>query len=257
MITSKELKRRSRAVLEGKYFIAASLTTSLMLFSFAMSYLLQLTGFSQSDKLMYQAFSWILWAIMMLLGALLEIGLIKFLYAVSRGEQVLQPGVLFYAFKNQPDTFILTCGFRYLITLIWFVPALLKFLQLPMETMEFAELPGALLPVLGLVLAGAVPAVLFALPFCLTNYILLDDPYCSATEALRTSFALTKGRRKRILFLWLSFLPMLLLCIGSYGLGFLWVRPYYHTTMSQFYIELTGKNYAEETTADSDNYNFS
>ena len=241
MTTSRELKRRARSILSGRYFIATSLTSTLLLFTVAMSYLLQLTGFSESPNTLYHAFYWILWAIMLLLGALLEIGLVKFLYALSLKSSQIPPGVLFYAFQNQPDTFILTCGFRYLVTLIWFVPAVWKYLQIPMDTLEFADLPMALLPVLLLALAGILPAVLSALPFCLAEYVLLDDPYLSSAEALMSSMRLMKGQKKRVFLLWLSFLHILLLCLGSYGIGILWVRPYYHTTMNQLYLELTGR----------------
>ena len=110
-----------------------------------------------------------------------------------------------------------------------------------MDTLEFADLPMALLPVLLLALAGILPAILSALPFCLAEYVLLDDPYLSSAEALMSSMRLMKGQKKRVFLLWLSFLPMLLLCLGSYGIGILWVRPYYHTTMNQLYLELTGR----------------
>ena len=63
MTTSKELKRRARAVLEGKYSLATSLTTTLLLFTVFMNFLLQKSGFSSSPEPMHQAFFWILWAI--------------------------------------------------------------------------------------------------------------------------------------------------------------------------------------------------
>jgi len=240
-LTSKELKRRARTVLDGKYFLGASLSAILMLAAFAMSFLLQHTGFGESSEPPYQIFFWFLWGIMLILGALLEIGLIRFLYSLSRRQPPTQPGLMLYAFQNQPDTFILTSGFRYLITLSWFIPALWSYRQLPLHTMELTDLPLALLPILGLALVGVLPAIGMALPFCLTNYILLDEPNLSAAEALLSSRKLMHGHKKRILLLWISFLPLCLLGVGSYGIGFLWIRPYYHTTMNQFYLELTGQ----------------
>ena len=240
-IPSKEFKRRARAVLTGKYSIAVSLSTTLILAVLAMSFLLQHTGFGESPQLMHQIFFWCLWAIMAILGALLEVGLMKFLYTLSKEHSLSTPFVIFYAFQNQPDTFILTTAVRYLAVLIWFVPALLKALQLPLLTMTIEELVTALLPILGLALIAVIPATLLALPFCLTNYVLLDEPYMSAHEALFTSIKLIKGQKKRVFFLWLSFLPLCLASLGSYGVGFLWLLPYYHATMSQFYLELTGQ----------------
>ena len=92
-----------------------------------------------------------------------------------------------------------------------------------------------------LALIALIPAVLFALPYCLAVYVLLDRPDSSAREALRTSRGLTRGQRGRIFRLWLGFLPLCLLGIGSLGIGFLWIQPYFHTTMGEVYLELSGQ----------------
>jgi len=245
-VTSKELKRRARASLEGHYFPATSLSTSLFLFSFFLAFLLQYSGFGSSDKPLYQAFYWIFWAITLLLNALLSVGLIRYLYCMCRRENLNQPSPLFYAFQNQPDTFILAYAFRYLITLIWFVPALISYLKIPVIT-ELTELPKALLPVFLLALAGVLPAVFMALPYCLSTYVLLDEPYCSAREALGRSRRLMQGNKLRLFYAWLGFLPLCLLGIGSYGVGFFWIRPYYHSTMAEFYLSVTNQVLEENT----------
>lgn len=239
-LTSKELKRRARASLEGNYFVATSLATSLYLFSFAMTFILHNSGFGASKKPLYQAFYWLLWAIMLLLNALLEVGFIRYLYGLCKRDTQRRLNPLFYGFQNQPDSFILACGFRYLVTLIWFVPALLLYFRIPITT-EPSDLPKALLPALLLALIGLIPALLLALPYGLSTFVLLDDPYCTALEALRKSRYLMKGNKLRLLRLWLSFLPICLLGFGSYGIGFFWIRPYYHASISQFYLSLTGQ----------------
>ena len=175
IVTSKELKRRARAALSGRYFLASTLTMTLSLVTLGLSFLLDLSGFGESAQPMHQFFFWALWFIMLILGALFEVGLLRVLYACSKKEPSLPRGVLFYAFKNQPDTFILTSAFQYLITLIWFVPALWKYMTFPIPN-TYEELLGELIPVLLLALAGLIPAVIASLPFCLTNYVLLDSP---------------------------------------------------------------------------------
>lgn len=250
IVTSKELKRRARAALSGRYFLASTLTMTLSLVTLGLSFLLDLSGFGESAQPMHQFFFWALWFIMLILGALFEVGLLRVLYACSKKEPSLPRGVLFYAFKNQPDTFILTSAFQYLITLIWFVPALWKYMTFPIPN-TYEELLGELIPVLLLALAGLIPAVIASLPFCLTNYVLLDSPYATAREALRGSWQLTKGHRMQILRLWISFLPLCLVGLGSYGFGFLWIKPYYHTTMNQLYLEITGQRPMEENTQEN------
>ena len=71
-----------------------------------------------------QVLFWVLNLIVLLLNALLTVGLIRYLYSLCRKAPVNQPGLLFYAFRAQPDTFILTYLFRYAVSLVWFAPAL-------------------------------------------------------------------------------------------------------------------------------------
>ena len=47
---SRELKRRARCVLEGKYFFASNAACSLMLYSFTAAIILQYTGLGTSEK---------------------------------------------------------------------------------------------------------------------------------------------------------------------------------------------------------------
>ncbi len=247
MIPFKELKRRARAVLNGKYSIATSLVTTVILVSLAASYLLQHTGFLQSPQTLHRIFFWSLLAIMTLLCPLLEIGLIKFLHTLTKENSIGNPLVIIYAFQNQPDTFILTTAFRYLLIALCLLPAILRAMMMPLTTAEplVSVDPVAILtwivPVLVLALIGLIPAIILSLPFCLTNYVLMDDPDLSASQALFTSLKLMKGQKKRVFLLWLSFVPLFFTVLGSYGTGLLWFLPYYHATMLQLYLELTGE----------------
>ena len=141
---SRELKRRARCVLEGKYFFASNAACSLMLYSFTAAIILQYTGLGTSEKPVGIAFYYILWLITALLGSLFEVGLIRYVYLLSRKKKEPVVPVLFYAYKNQPDTFILVYAFRYLLALVHL------FLQEPLHRM--------LLPVPGLLAeAGKSP----------------------------------------------------------------------------------------------------
>lgn len=237
----KEIRRRARAVLDGKYFLAVNMTISLFLFTFVLNLLLQSSGLSGAYKPAAQAMYWAVYLILMLLNALLEAGLVRFLYSFTKNEPLREPGILFYAFRNQPDSFILAYGFRYLISLIWFVPAVLLSMRLPrvIDPANIpARLPNQIAVMLLLALAACIPAVLLALPYCLTTYVLLDDPECMPSQALARSRQLMRGQHGRILRLWAGFLPLCLLGIGSFGTAFLWIRPYFHVSMAIVYTEL-------------------
>ncbi len=233
---SKELKRRARALLKGKYSVATSMVTTLVLVSLASSALLRRTGFLQSPNLMHKIFFWSLLAIMTLLCALLEIGLIKYVYHLGTTDTPPHLLVSIYAFQNQPDTFILTSAFRYLLVAFCFLPAIFRAMMMPLTTLEPQSIVSFLIPVLALALIALIPATFLALPFCLTNYLLLDEPDMPAHEALYGSLKLMKGQKKRVFLLWLSFVPLLFTVLGSYGIGLLWFLPYYPATMRQFYL---------------------
>lgn len=244
-IPSRELKRRARSVLEGKYFFAANTACTLMLYSFFITLILQYSGLAYSEKPMGIAFYYILWIIMALLGSLLEVGLIRYVYLLSKKKEIPLTPPLFYAFQNQPDTFILVYAFRYFLALVWFIPAIVEARKLPVN-LDPLPLIWALFPILLLVLAAILPALLVSLPYGLACYVLLDQPYCSAHGALGTSRRLMKGNYMRLFRLWLSFLPFILLIIGTSGVAILWVKPYFHTTMSQFYMEVSHQELPEE-----------
>ena len=248
-IIPKEMKRRARIALTGNYFPAVSLTVSLTLLTTALTLLIQQSGLYLSADPLNQILYWVLYLIALLFGALLEAGLLRFLYSLCKGKPLRERGILFSAFRNQADTYILTYAFRYLVSLVWFVPSLYFYMQLPV-VIDLTEIPADLPYLLGMSLLLAaialIPAVLFALPYCLAIYVLLDDPNRPARDALRQSRRLTRGQRGRIFRLWLGFLPLCLLGIGSFGIGFLWIRPYFHTAMGEVYLELMGHRTAAD-----------
>ena len=125
-----------------------------MMYSFFVTLILQYSGLGTTEKPAGIAFYYILWVIMALLGSLLEVGLIRYVYILSRKEAETRPA-LFYAFGKQPDTFILVYACRYLLALVWFVPAILEIRKLPINPEPLALIK-ALLPVCLLILAGIV-----------------------------------------------------------------------------------------------------
>lgn len=69
-------------------------------------------------------------------------------------------------------------------------------------------------------------------------YIMLDFPQYTATKALGFSAKLMKGNKGRLFYLQMSFIPLYLLGICTFCIGFLWIMPYIRTTMANFYIDL-------------------
>ena len=86
-----------------------------------------------------------------------------------------------------------------------------------------------------------------ALGITLSFYLMLDFPQKSAGETLSLCWRVMKGHKRRLFLLKLSFLPLILLCILSFGVGFLWLDPYMQMTYTYFFLDLMNPKKEGET----------
>ena len=84
----------------------------------------------------------------------------------------------------------------------------------------------------------AVIYVWFELCFALALYLYSDDPGQSAVQLLTGSFLLMRGQKRKLFYLKLSFLGVTALGFLSFGIGFLFVKPYQNLTEALFYLNL-------------------
>lgn len=90
-----------------------------------------------------------------------------------------------------------------------------------------------------------IPGIIAFFRYSMAYYIMVDNPHLSALEAIRKSKEMMVGHKLRLFSLWLSFLGWFLLGIITFGLGFLYVAPYYEATKANFYEDLKS-NYSSE-----------
>lgn len=88
------------------------------------------------------------------------------------------------------------------------------------------------------VLLLIVPGIILFTMFSMTEYVLKDNPGMSATDAMRESARLTEGHRMDIFMLILSFIGWAILSLMTLGIGFLFLSPYYSSTMAHYYEDL-------------------
>lgn len=69
-------------------------------------------------------------------------------------------------------------------------------------------------------------------------YVMLDFPDMDAFECLRQSRRLMKGNKLRYLYVMLSFIPITLLGVCSFGIGLFYIYPYREQTYANFYLDL-------------------
>ncbi len=96
----------------------------------------------------------------------------------------------------------------------------------------------SLWPALLACLAGCCIYIPIALALDVTYFLLLDFPDRKTAGIVSDSFRLMKGSRSRLFLLQLSFLPLRLLCLLTFGVGELWLEPYMHMTYAMFYLDL-------------------
>lgn len=121
-------------------------------------------------------------------------------------------------------------------------------------------LPGAAVMVIGLVMEGDAFAIIMAgywlmlvgflisalvvgLRYRLTSYFILDDPDCTARQAIRRSKEAMRGWKMELFTLDLSFVGWVLLGAITCGILMVWVGPYMGATEANFYDAVTGRGY--------------
>lgn len=107
---------------------------------------------------------------------------------------------------------------------------------------RFSTALGAYLLMLAYILLWSllliVPGIIAALSYSMTFFILHDHPDMKAEEALEKSKAMMDGYKMKLFNLCLWFFLLSLLCILTLGIGFLWLIPYVHVTMAEFYEDI-------------------
>ena len=85
---------------------------------------------------------------------------------------------------------------------------------------------------------GLIAGLYLDLTFYPVLYLLLDYPDLSAKEVLQKSRRLMKKHRLPLLYLELSFLPLWLLSVCSFGFAAFWVYAYRNAALAAFYHRL-------------------
>ncbi|SFC82036.1 Protein of unknown function [Bacillus sp. 491mf] len=95
-----------------------------------------------------------------------------------------------------------------------------------------------------------VPGIIKCFSYSMAYYIMLDHPEYTASEALKKSQEMMKGHKFDLFILSLSFIGWFILgaviLFFTIGIPFLWIYPYYFTTISHFYLNLVNRDIAME-----------
>lgn len=83
-----------------------------------------------------------------------------------------------------------------------------------------------------------VPGILAALDYTMIYYIVADEPTIGSMEAIKKSKRMMYGHRWRMFCLWCRFIGWFFLGLITGGILFIWISPYFTTTVALLYEEL-------------------
>jgi len=85
-----------------------------------------------------------------------------------------------------------------------------------------------------------IPGIIKSLAYSQTFFILSENPAMSPLDAIKKSQEMMKGHKMRLFLLMLSFLGWFILGALAFGIGIIFVLPYFQTTLANFYVDLRG-----------------
>ena len=228
--TSANLKTLAREALTGNFALPVSAYLLITIVTSVLS--MVVTGFLDVSNTISLVTSQILVYLFSLLSSLLMVGYDKMILNLNR-RQPYTLGNIFYAFSHNPDRFIV-------VNFILLLVGILVSLPFDIPSYTSSSWNAMILSMVGILVRSLVSIILAAF-FGLANYLLLDYPEMGAIQAMKESLKLMKGNKGRYVHLYLSFLPLTIICIFTCYIGILWLLPYMQTTLAFFYMDITGE----------------
>lgn len=238
-----ELKNLAKDKLQGKYgaavlilFLHSLITSGVSLFitmlaNMTSATVYALTGSSSAVTVITVVFELISLAAAIVLG-ILQAGVTLFFLNLACG-QPHATGNLFYGFTKDSGKTLLLSAAVGLCNAVCLYPCQYC-LAAYLNTRDAQMLYIACI----LMLIGFCVYIPVSLGLSQVFYLMLDYPDRPARSTLALSFQVMKGNKGRLFYLQLSFIPMMLLCICSLGIGFLWLNPYMQMTYTYFFLDI-------------------
>lgn len=236
--TNAQLKDRAKDALTGHYANAILINLLLTCISNSVTFLLLMAVPKGNGVLSVLSllFTLCVFAVM----GVLQLGLSLFFLNIASGR----PGTiqdLFYGFRCQSKEALTVSAIFMLLRTVSLAPY-----QECLNRFLLNKDNKWLLYSLFCLIIGTLIYIFISLYFSQAFYLLLDFPGKGGFEALKLSRQLMKGNKKRLFLLQLSFIPLMFLCLFSFGIGFLWLKPYMNMVTTQFYLDLMNPQTVKE-----------
>lgn len=170
-----------------------------------------------------------------LLTGLFTSGVSYFNLKICCGQHVIVNDV-FYGFRFFPDKALRIQAWITLLSYIGNIPEFIIIYRMP---------AGAgtenLIPYLFCSALSNLVTFVLNLFYAQAFFLLHDFPQYSARELLAASRKVMAGHKRRLFYIYISFIPMMLLSVLSCGIAMLWIIPYMNATLTEFYLDLIQK----------------
>ncbi len=91
-----------------------------------------------------------------------------------------------------------------------------------------------------------IPGIIKSYSYAMTDFILKDEPLLANNAAIEKSMAMMDGNKMKLFLLDLSFIGWAILCLFTFGIGFLFLQPYVQSAHAAFYEDLKAQTIVEE-----------
>ena len=91
-----------------------------------------------------------------------------------------------------------------------------------------------------------IPGIINNYSYAMTDFILKDQPELANNAAIEKSMAMMDGNKMKLFLLDLSFIGWAILCLFTFGIGFLFLQPYVQSAHAAFYEDLKAQTVVEE-----------
>lgn len=85
-----------------------------------------------------------------------------------------------------------------------------------------------------------IPGIIAAISYSMTFIIMAEDPNISASDAITKSKEMMRGYKWDFFRLQLSFIGWSIICVFTFGIGFLWLSSYMQESLTIFYHKIKG-----------------
>lgn len=229
----KELKRISRENLNGRYKLtmAAFLTILLinLLTDLPFTYLLGNVYATTTQTVIYH----IAEALLAIVVGVLQMGLIYFHLTIARKSDAHLIDV-FYCFRYHSNRYFGAYIIYYVISMIAKAPFLVA-------RAFFGFKGDSFYTAIGLTSISVVLNIIVFVLLAFYMYLIISREDLGVFACLAASVKLIHGNKLSLIYIYLSFVGLLVLCLLSLGIGFLWVEPYFQQTLANFYLDVTGE----------------